>query len=154
MFKNKNTTIILVSVLITAVVVIFYKLSDNDSINWYIGGALVLGASLAFYWGYKLLMSYLGKGNITKQVYAKLHNLDHPVVQGDVDFYFELPEEDNISFDLLDEHDNVLINFAKTTLKKGNHRYPFNTLEYSNGVYFYQLKTKNQTSTKKFIINN
>ena len=153
MFKNKNTTIIVVSLLITAVVVAFYKLSELN-LNWYLGSVLILVASLALYWGYKLLMSYLGKGNITKQVYAKLHNLDHPVVTGEVDFYFELPEEDTISFDLLDENDKVLKNFSNTLLKKGNHRYPFLTTDYNNGVYFYQLKTKNQTTTKKFIINN
>lgn len=74
-------------------------------------------------------------------------------------FNIELPDESNIELNIYNIKGQKVANVAKTKLSKGNHKIRWNALNQdqkrlASGVYFYQLKTKTTSISRKMLILN
>lgn len=117
--------------------------------------SIIVSAYLLFI-AYRKIVAYIGLGHVRKTTvaYATLYDLNSPYAKNEVQFGFELKEPTEIKLMLLDVNDNVLKIFKEETLEEGIYPIYFETKEFSNGEYFYQLITPYQKITKKFFIVN
>ncbi len=117
--------------------------------------SLIVSAYLLFI-AYRKLVAYIGLGHVRKTTvpYAVLYDLNSAYAKGEIQFGFELKELTQIKLELLDKNDNTLKVFKEASLEEGIHPINFNTKDFPNGEYFYQLITPYQKITKKFFIVN
>jgi len=108
------------------------------------------------YGGYRKLSAIYGKGKRKKITvkYADVFELKPPVAKGTVQCGFELKEETNVEFNMLDRNDQLVENLFKGTLKEGIHPFIFDSNKYKNNIYYYQYLSDVQKISKKFIIDN
>ena len=106
--------------------------------------------------GYRKLISAYGRGKRKKVTvkYADVFELKPPFAKGEVQFGFELKEECDVEFNILDRNDKVVENLFKGTLKEGIHPFIFDSTKYRNNIYYYQYLSDVQKISKKFIIDN
>lgn len=99
--------------------------------------------------GYRKLLAYLGKGDIKKEDYCVLYNLEKSPVTGEAPFYFTSEKVRNVSIWIQDSTMNDLIEVSNQECKIGGNIIRFDTSNLKNGTYFYCLKTDNQKISKK-----
>ena len=151
--KN-NLTIILAAVLITGAVFILFRLG-NSGIGSYMAIAAMVGGGVGLYLGYRFLMAYIGRGKKgDPKLYAELRTYESPVASGEITFYFDLPESSHVKFGLTSLDGSIHKLLIDENKEEGSYPVTFNTGELSNGTYYYELVTGNQTSSKKLIIDN
>ncbi len=91
---------------------------------------------------------------VAPEKFAVLHGLEfHPAV-GELELYFTLLNPRKVAIDLLDENWNLLQVIKEAEYEAGGHIVRFDTKTVPDGLYFYQLRTDNQKTTKKMLINN
>jgi flagellar hook assembly protein FlgD len=73
---------------------------------------------------------------------------------GELEFYFTNEEAKHVTFEILSENNEVLETLADKEYKAGGHIVRYDSTRLENGVYFYQLRTDNQKTAKKMIIQN
>ena len=65
---------------------------------------------------------------------------------------FEIPQKEKVLievFDLLGQRIKTLLN---EEMEKGKHKINFNAFGLSSGIYFYRIRTKETTVTKKMVL--
>jgi hypothetical protein len=118
------------------------------------GALFVSLAVLILTIAYRKLLSHLGKGAPSPEDYCILYGLETHPARGEVEFYFTTNSKRDIILELLnDDLSNHSIIQSKN-VEKGGHIIRFNTTIIPNGTYFYQLKTENQKTMKRFTIEN
>ncbi|TNE56201.1 MAG: hypothetical protein EP338_01130 [Bacteroidetes bacterium] len=128
-----------------------------ESINWgkvAVGVLCITLGLLVLYIAYRKLLAYLGKGQLTKEKYAFLHRLEKSPASGQLEFYVELSEEKDLSFEILNEQEEQVKLVAEGHYESGSHIIYFDSTEVPNGEYIYQLKTDNQKLWKKMSVRN
>jgi hypothetical protein len=65
---------------------------------------------------------------------------------------FSIPKEEFVELVVYDVNGGIVKELVNGLLTVGNHSVSFNASDIASGVYFYQLRTKNFTSTKKLIL--
>lgn len=103
---------------------------------------------------YRRILSKLKQGRIEKELYFVLHPLDKNPATGEVQIYVEMhnPIEIEISVISIDNQEERVL--EKKTYKKGGNIINLDTRELENGFYFYQAKSDNQKTRKKFEVRN
>lgn len=103
--------------------------------------------------GYRYMLKRLQRGRPSQQ-YATLHTLTSESVNGEVRFFFELPEPGSIRFFIEDESENEIAVLADGDKDKGSYPIKWDTNQIPDGVYFYKLTTGNQTISKRLVVKN
>lgn len=103
---------------------------------------------------YRKLLAYLGKGRVPTEKYCVLYRIEKNPVQGMVEFYFTSEEERFVHFELLNEDYTVFKELSAEDRKVGGHIIHFDSTSIPNGVYYYQLRTENQKTMKKMVVEN
>lgn len=117
--------------------------------------SIIVSAYLLFI-AYRKLVTYIGLGNVRKTTvnYATLYDLNNPYAKEEIQLGFELKEETEITFQLLNKEYEVLKVLKKEKLQEGIFPIQLDTKAFPRGEYFYQLITPYQKITKKFFIVN
>ena len=79
-------------------------------------------------------------------------NFPNPSI-GKTQINYELEKDENITFELIDETGKSVLIINEGKKPNGKHSIIIETKELSKGLYFYTLKTDNNSLTKKLIIN-
>jgi hypothetical protein len=103
---------------------------------------------------YRKLLAYLGRGTKLKEKYCVLHSIEKSPASGELEFYFSCEEEKHVDFEILNENFENLKSLSSQIFDKGNHILRFDSTQLSNGIYYYQLRTDNQKTYKKLILEN
>ena len=121
-----------------------------------IWGVSIVVALYLLYIAYKKLMILISTGKIKKVTvsYANLLDVNPPYAKGEIQFGFELPDEMEIDFRLVDKNDKVLFDLKKGKFPKGVYPVMFDTKQLVDGEYYYQIISDVQKTTKKFFIVN
>ncbi len=119
-----------------------------------IGTLVVSLAVLVLVIAYRKLLRYLGKGAPVKEHYAVLYGLERPHVTGEVEFYFTLEKPRGIIFSILDNAMNEIRVIADQDYASGGHILRFDTKALENGIYFYCLRSDNQKTMKRMVVQH
>jgi hypothetical protein len=119
-----------------------------------LGALCVSLAVLLLTIAYRKLLTHLGKGAPSSEDFCVLYGLETHPAKGEVEFYFTTNSKRDITLELLnDDLSNHSIIQSKNAAV-GGHIIRFNTETIQNGTYFYQLRTENQKTMKRFTIEN
>jgi hypothetical protein len=112
-------------------------------------------ALLVFAIAYKKLLAYFGKSEPAKEDYCVLHGLDTHPSKNEIEFYFTTNRRRNVVLELLKDDLSPFMIIHEKNVGEGGHIIRFDSKTIKNGTYFYQLRTENQKTMKRFtIINN
>lgn len=117
----------------------------------------VLCASLALLLlviAYKKLLTYFGKTAIPPANYCVLYGLETHPSKGELEFYFTTNETRKICLELLNDDLSLNSIIEEKEVKEGGNIIRFDSKLIPNGTYFYQLRTENQKTMKRFTIEN
>lgn len=103
---------------------------------------------------YKRLLTKFKQNIISKEDYCVLYGLENQPSVGEIEIYFTSEKKKNVKISLLKEDLSHFTDISEFECTPGGNIVRFNTLSVENGNYFYQLKTDNQETIKKFIIQN
>ena len=92
----------------------------------------------------------ISNGNIPKD-YSLQQNYPNPFNPSTVVKY-QIPESGYISLKVYDILGNEVETLVNQTKNAGSYEIKFDGSNLSSGIYFYQLRTKNYTATKKFML--
>lgn len=103
---------------------------------------------------YRKLLQYLGRGAVNKQDFCVLYALEEDPVVGEVEFYFTCEIAKDYTLLILDSEMNELQVVKEGSATPGGTIVRFDTVQLSNGMYYYCLKTANQKTMKKMVVSN
>lgn len=138
----------------------FYKLWNSGPFGHILADVLlassILIALYLLFIAYRKFLTYLGLGRLkqTTVKYATVYDLRPPYAKGKVQFGYELGEETEVKFQLIDKNEKLMKLFVEEKEAEGIYPVYLDTTEFPNGEYFYQLITPYQKVTKKFFIVN
>lgn len=119
-----------------------------------VGVLFVSLALLVLYISYRKLLRYLGKGNPVKEDYCVLYSLEKPVAKGEIELYFTTEHPKSVRMELLNDDFSLKKLIKEDEFKSGGHIIRYNTEELDNGIYYYCLRTDNQKTMKKMLVEN
>ena len=103
---------------------------------------------------YKRVLGKMRQGEVSLNDYCVLYSLERNEQTGELEFYFTNEQPKHVVFEILSEAEEVLHTLTDQEYKKGGHIIRFDSKELANGTYFYQLRTSNQQTKKRMVINN
>ncbi len=103
---------------------------------------------------YSKILNNMRKGEMNLDKYCVLYSLEKNQQTGELEFYFTNEETKHVTFEILAENNEVIETLADQEYKAGGHIVRYDSVRLENGVYFYQLRTDNQKTAKKMIIEN
>ena len=103
---------------------------------------------------YKRLLTKFKQNTISKEDFCVLFGLENQPSKGEIEIYFTSEMKKNVKISLLNEDLSLHTDIKEFECTPGGNIVRFNTLNVQNGNYFYQLKTDNQETIKKFTIEN
>ncbi len=103
---------------------------------------------------YKKLLAYLGKTSIPQEDYCVLYGLETHPASGIVEFYFTTTKKRNVILELLNDDLSPRSIIQEKEASEGGHIIRYDTNNLPNGTYFYQLRTENQKTMKRFSVAN
>ena len=103
---------------------------------------------------YKRILGKMRKGELSMNDFCVLYSLEKNQQTGELEFYFTNENPKHVVFEILSESEEVLHKLTDQEYKKGGHIIRFDSKQLANGTYFYQLKTDNQQTKKRMVINN
>ncbi len=103
---------------------------------------------------YKRLLIKFKQNTISKDDYCVLFGLENQPSKGEIEIYFTSEKKKNVKISILNEDMSLHTDIKEFECTPGGNIVRFNTLNVENGNYFYQLKTDNQETIKKFTIKN
>ena len=103
---------------------------------------------------YKRLLIKFKQNTISKEDYCILFGLENQPSKGEIEIYFTSEKKKNVNISILNEDMSLHTDIKEFECTPGGNIVRFNTLNVENGNYFYQLKTDNQETIKKFTIKN
>jgi hypothetical protein len=103
---------------------------------------------------YKKLLSYFKRGTLEPQDYCILNELETHPATGEVEFYFTSTIKRKAALEILNDDMSFHSLIIEKEVEPGGTIVRFNTEILPNGPYFYQLKTDNQKTMKRFSVFN
>lgn len=103
---------------------------------------------------YRRILNKLKKGVPVTEDYCVLYGLETHPASGEIEFYFTTETKKNIILELLNDDLTPLSVIEEKQVGVGGHIIRFDTKTLPNGVYFYQLRTENQKTMKRFTVMN
>lgn len=103
---------------------------------------------------YKRVLGKMRQGEVSLNDFCVLYSLERNEQTGELEFYFTNEQPKHVIFEILSEAEEVLHTLTDQEYKKGGHIIRFDSKELTNGTYFYQLRTSNQQTKKRMVINN
>lgn len=103
---------------------------------------------------YKRVLGKMRQGEVSLNDYCVLYSLERNEQTGELEFYFTNEQPKHVVFEILSEAEEVLHTLTDQEYQKGGHIIRFDSKELANGSYFYQLRTSNQQTKKRMVINN
>lgn len=103
---------------------------------------------------YKKLLAYFGKGNPKKEDYCVLYSLEGDVASGELEIYFTTETPKSVTIDLLNEDFSFNREITRRDVSQGGHIVRFDSTVLANGYYYYCLRTENQKTMKKMLVEN
>jgi hypothetical protein len=119
-----------------------------------VGILLISLALIIFIIAYKKLLAYLSKGEIPDEKYCVLNTLEVNPASGEIEFYFTNEEEKFVYLEILNPDFSLNQELTAKVFKVGGHIIRFDSTSIPNGNYYYQLRTDNQKTMKKFDVLN
>jgi hypothetical protein len=119
-----------------------------------VGILLISLALIIFIIAYKKLLAYLSKGEIPDEKYCVLNTLEINPASGEIEFYFTNDEEKFVYLEILNPDFSLNQELTAKEYKVGGHIIRFDSTSIPNGNYYYQLRTDNQKTMKKFDVSN
>jgi hypothetical protein len=155
---KRKTSIILVLislVVMSAAYYLFrYVVRDRSFEATALASLFTILAIFVLYIAYRELLRHFGKGAPVKEDYATLYGLEKPRVTGEVEFYFSINAPRQISFVILSGDLQELQVLADREFAKGGHIIRFDTSALQNGIYFYCLRSDNQKTMKRMLVQH
>ena len=155
---KKRTSIILVSVSLIVMSVAYYLIKYVTKSKTVEHNALAvlftLLAVLVLYIAYKELIRRFSRKRIPKEEYAFLYGLEKQQITGEVEFYFTLSQPKNVNFSILNSRMEELQVLADKEFGTGGHILRYDTNALQNGIYFYCLRSDNQKTLKRMIVQH
>jgi hypothetical protein len=109
---------------------------------------------LVLYIVYKKIVAYVSRGEPILKEYAVLYPVEQNPASDEVTLYFTCEKNKAISIELLDENMNLIKELFQKECEEGGHIVRFDSKEFTNGNYFYCLRSENQKTMKKLHILN
>lgn len=103
---------------------------------------------------YRKVLSKFKKGQVSLNDFCVLYSLEKNEQTGELEFYFTNEKKKHVIFEILSESEEVLHTLTDQEYNQGGHIIRFDSKELANGTYFYQLRTENQETKKRMVINN
>jgi len=103
---------------------------------------------------YRKLLSNVRKGEMNLEKFCVLYSLEKNQQTGELEFYFTNEEPKHVTFEILSEKNEVIETLTDKEYKAGGHIVRYDSTRLKNGVYFYQLRTDNQKTAKKMLVEN
>ena len=109
---------------------------------------------IILYLVYQRVLTRINREEPTKNLYCELIFLENDLAKGLVEFYFSNLEKKAIRFEILNSKYETVTVLAEEEFEKGQHIVRFDSTTVANGSYYYQLKTDNQETMRKMIVQN
>lgn len=156
MKKQTSITLVLTSfVLMSVTYYLMRYVVGNKTVAFYaLATIFTISAVLLLYISYKELLRRLGKGAPVKEDYAVLYGLENSRVSGEVEFYFTLEQPRQLTFMLLNSALEELEVLADQQFGQGGHILRYDTGKLEDGIYFYCLKSDNQKTMKRMVVQH
>ena len=103
---------------------------------------------------YKRILMNINRKEPSKKRYCELIFLENDLANGMVEFYFSNLEKKEVRFEILNKEYETVNVLAEEVFEPGQHIVRFDSTSVANGNYFYQLKTDNQQTMRKMVVNN
>jgi hypothetical protein len=103
---------------------------------------------------YRLLLRYLSRKHVKKELYCTLFEVEDQPVSGEIPFYFTTQLARNVELFIETELGVRVATVTQETYEIGGHLLRFDSTSLENGTYFYVLMTENQEIRKKIIVQN
>lgn len=119
-----------------------------------LGVLFVSLALLVLIIAYRKLLAYFGKGTPSPKDYCILYSIEKDPARGEIEIYFTTTRQKHVSIEIFN-FELVLLKVVKEgVFSEGGHIVRFDSSEFSNGDYYYGLRTDNQKTVKKMKISN
>lgn len=118
-----------------------------------VGGWISL-ALILFFILYRRLLKKIKGQTLLEKNFVRLEPLHEEKVNGTIQFFFTADVDKEVLFRIYDAKEVHSIVLKDEVVKKGGHVVNFDTTQLPNGVYFYEIKTPNQKSSKVVEIEN
>lgn len=109
---------------------------------------------LVLYILYKKIIARMGKGAPILTDYCVLYNLEMDPVVGEMEIYFTTKFPKIVSIEILNSDLSVNMLVEEKEFKEGGHIIRFDSTKLPNDNYFYCLRTENQKTMKKILVQN
>ncbi len=155
---KKRTQLILLAVSLAVSSFSAYRMANyvgRFSVERYVHAILIgLSAALILYMFYKNVIKRFSKGHVDHKKYAKLFELEHAVVTGELEFYFTIEDPKDIRFSILSKDMQLLEVVKEGPVSRGGHIVRYETTKLEDGIYFYCLETDNQKTMKRMRVQH
>ena len=103
---------------------------------------------------YRKMLTYFGKSAPASEDFCILYGLDTHPAKGEIEFYFTTNRKRTIILEILKDDLTPFSIIQEKEVDEGGHIIRFDSTTIQNGTYFYQLRTDNQKTMKRFTISN
>lgn len=129
----------------------------NDAIGYFFIILLVLIIAPLVFWVLSMLYAWVkwlfNDKKKLNESFSFMEEIDNPI-KDEYKLQYKLGNSSQVILSLTDVKLNELKQLFQDEKEKGVHSYVLNSKLLSNGKYFIQLTTNNQTITKQIIIDN
>lgn len=109
---------------------------------------------LVLYILYRKVIAYIGKDAPVMNDYCVLYNLEKNPVVGEMEIYFTTKLPKTVIIEILNSDMSLHTTVEEKEYKEGGHIIRFDSTKIPNGNYFYGLRTENQKTIKKIVVQN
>jgi hypothetical protein len=103
---------------------------------------------------YRLVLRRMKRSMIDNTQFLVMHSVEKSPAYGAIQFYFQAEQAGHAVFRLYDKAETMEIILLDGAYKKGNTIIDFDTTQLPNGLYFYELRTENQKTSKLMEVKN
>jgi flagellar hook assembly protein FlgD len=120
-----------------------------------ITGLIISLVIILFAIGYRYYIRRVSsQQRVAPEKFATLHGLEFHPAKGTLELYFTILAAKKVAIELLDENWQLVFIIKEADYEAGGHIVRFDTETVADGYYYYQLRTDNQKTSKKMLINN
>jgi amino acid permease len=105
-------------------------------------------AIIVFFIFYRILLQRMKRSVMLQDKYIRLDPFEGEKAVGEVQFFFTAEEEKQVQFRIYDKKGEQEMVLKDEVVKKGGHVVNFDSTKLPNGIYFYEIKTPNQKTSK------
>lgn len=122
--------------------------------RYFLSTLIGCAAVLILYMFYTNVIKRFSRGHIDQKKYAKLFELEHTVVSGELEFYFVVEDPREVKFSILSKEMEHLETVKEGRVASGGHIVRYATDKLTDGIYFYCLETDNQKTMKRMRVQH